>query len=423
MSNDEDARRHEKLYILHQNKFLKSRIMRRISAHLILDGHGRKFYRGILSLDDDGRILGITDTGGNLDEAEGIEFYSGILVPGFVNAHCHLELSHMGGTFLPGQGMMPFLAHVVGTRGSDVEYIRKAAERADLAMQKEGIIAVGDISNNDLSLEIKEQSRIHYHTFIEALGFSPARAEKAFQLAAGLRNMFQERGLRADIVPHAPYSASVDLLGLIAREADPSGSVLSIHNQETQAENELYQSGTGDLIRHLTQTLGIDTSFFKPTGRSALHYILEHLPADGHLLLVHNLFSGLSDIDLVAETRSPGKTWFVLCPGSNLFIQGRIPDFELFRGNGSQVCLGTDSLASNGSLSILAEMKIIQDATPGISLEELVGWSTLNGARALRIDDWAGSLEPGKKPGVNLLTGADITGEKLLAGTKVLKLV
>ena len=396
--------------------------MRKISAHFILDGLGRCYSKGILTIDAEGKILEIQDTGGNLDEAAGIEFYSGMIVPGFVNAHCHLELSHLQNIFKEGAGFMPFLSQVVKSSDNEPERIVKAAEIADLLMYKNGIIAVGDISNGDSVFNVKKSSKIDYYTFIETLGISPSRAEKSFGWAKTCLNKAELLGLKAGISPHAPYSVSKQLFEAIANEAVCADSILSFHSQESEEEDELYRTGSGKMISHFQENLAIDTSFFTPTGESALRSTLKRLPVQNNLLLVHNLFTKQADIDYIRSICTLENTWFVLCPGSNLYIQNRLPDLNLFRDNQLQICLGTDSLVSNHQLSILEEMKLIQSAQPDVTMDELIGWVSFNGSKALKINSWAGSIEVGKRPGLNLITGMDLAAKRLLPGSGVRKL-
>ncbi len=396
--------------------------MRKISAHLIMDGLGRCYSKGILTIDSDGTILAIQDTFGILEESAEIEFYSGMIVPGFVNAHCHLELSHLQNVFEEGTGFVHFLKQVVKNRNFEPDVVAEAAEIADFLMHKNGIVAVGDISNGTAAFEVKRDSAIDYYTFIETLGFSPSRAEKAFEWAKTCLDQARSFGLKAGICPHAPYSISKPLFDAISDEAARTGSILTIHNQESMEEDQLYQTASGGMINHLRENLSIDTTFFNPTGESALKSTLQLLPSLNNLLLVHNLFTNQLDIDFIKSVRELVKTWFVLCPGSNLYIQNRLPDIDLFRQNDLQICLGTDSLVSNHQLSILEEMKIIQAAHPDITINELIEWGTINGANALKIDEWAGSIEVGKHPGLNLLTELDLVEKKLLPETKVKKL-
>ena len=397
--------------------------MRRISAHLILDGRGNCYSKGILTIGQDGTILDVEDTGGILRESAEIEFFSGAIVPGFVNAHCHLELSHMQNSFQAGTGFVPFLKQIVTARTAEPDVIFRAAEKADILMNRNGIVAVGDIANGTSAFEVKQNSKIDYLTFIEALGFSPDHADKTFEWVKNCLDIAGTMGLKASVVPHAPYSVSTTLFNAISQEATLYGKVLSLHSQESTEEDELFLSGSGGLTDHLRENLGIDISFFIPTGESALRSTLKFLPSGNNLLLVHNLFTRESDLDYIDSVRNLDKTWFVLCPGSNLYIQNRLPDVRLFRKKSLQICLGTDSLASNHQLSILEEMTLLQVAFPEISMDELTTWSTYNGAKALQIDDWAGSIEVGKRPGINLLTGFDLTNKKLLPGTGVRKLI
>jgi len=397
--------------------------MRKLSAHYIITGTGAVLIKGIVILSDNGTVVDIIDTKGELEESSNVEFYSGVLIPGFVNAHCHLELSHLHNVFPEKTGLPGFLKNVIEHRNSEENNVINAAQKADFELLKNGVVAVGDISNTDSTFELKSRSKIVYHTFIETLGFSPLRAEKAFAWAQYCFDEAKSLGIRVSVVPHAPYSISKELFDKIGDFAEDQQSILSMHSQECSEEDDLYRSGDGAIIRHLTENLAIDLSFFKPTGKSALESVIDRLPKENKLLLVHNIRTNQKDIDLIAKTRSLNKTWFVLCPESNLYIEDRLPDIELFRQNKLQICIGTDSLSSNHQLSMLDEMKTIQAHFPSIPLSEIVIWATRNGAEALEMNDWAGTIEVGKRPGINLITGMDLQHLQLLPQSKVKKLI
>ena len=231
-------------------------------------------------------------------------------------------------------------------------------------MWENGISAVGDISNNQLTFPLKAFSRIHYQTFIEALGFSPDRAVSAFDWACTCLEEAKILGLAAAVVPHAPYSISRELFAKISELAEKEGSILSLHNQESPDEDDLYRSGTGEIANHLAENLQIDLSFFKPSGKSAISTVLGWLPSQNNLLLIHNVCTTKYDIAMISRRRGLHKTWFVICPNSNLYIGDRLPDIALFLENHLRICLGTDSLSSNRQLSILEEMKTIQKYFP-----------------------------------------------------------
>ena len=397
--------------------------MRKFSAHYIFTGTGKVLNKGIVTLTDQGIVTDIVDTRGELDESAGVEFYSGVITPGFVNSHCHLELSHLRDTFSEKSGLPAFLKYVNLQRNANPDFVIDQARKGDAELLKNGIVAVGDVSNTCATFPLKMQSKIAYHTFIEALGFSPLRAKKAFAVAYASFYEALNMGLSASVVPHSPYAISKELFEMIAAFASAENSILSMHSQECSAEDDLYILGTGDIHRHLTENLGLDLSFFRPTGHSALETVIGWIPGDNNLLLVHNVRTLQKDIDLIAQTRLLRKTWFVICPESNLFIEDRLPDIELFRENNLQICIGTDGLSSNTRLSILDEMKTIQTHFPGIPFGEVVMWATRNGAEALSMNEWAGTIEIGKRPGINLITGMNLQQLLLKPQSKVKRLL
>ncbi len=397
--------------------------MRKLSAHYIFTGTGAVLSKGIITLTDDGFVADLTDTNGELEEMAGVEFFSGVITPGFVNAHCHLELSHLRSVFPEKSGLPGFLKNVVEQRNLEENRVIEEACKADFELWKNGVVAVGDISNTTATFPLKSTSKIVYHTFIEALGFSPQRAEKAFSWAMHCYKEAQEQGLSASVVPHSPYAISKPLFDRISEFAENQGALLSMHSQESSDEDDLYFSGKGGIFHHLTENLALDLSSFQPTGKSALETVIGWLPKENNLLLVHNIQTRQEDIDLIENTRSLKKTWFVICPKSNLYIENRLPDFELFHKNKLQICLGTDSLASNRKLSVLEEMKTIQTHFPDLPFAEIIVWATRNGAQALRMDRWAGTIQKGMQPGINLITGMDLQHLQLQPHSKVKKLM
>jgi len=396
--------------------------VRKIAATYVFPGTTSPIKNGILVCDDEGTVIDILDRGDSFREEAGVEFYSGILTPGFVNAHCHLEFSHLHNKIEKHAGFSGFLEKINRLRDEPANK-EKAMQIADRKMWAAGIAAVGDVSNSDLSLSVKQKSRNYYHTFVEAFGFHPSRAERAFNKAAEVLESFQKADLSASIVPHSPYSVSQDLFEKVLNEARKNGGPFSIHNQESRAETELFLSGEGDIARHFTNNLKLDATHFKPTGKSSLQSILPFLPKENQLLLIHNTQTKKQDIEVLKQYRDLAKTYFVLCPNSNLYIENELPPIDLFRDEKLQICLGTDSLASNTELSILQEMLTVQQNFPETSLEELLSWACLNGAKALNIDDTFGTFEKGKKPGVNLITGIDFKTMKLTSNAKVKRLI
>jgi aminodeoxyfutalosine deaminase len=397
--------------------------VRKIAATYIFPGNQPPIKNGTLTCTPDGTILEISGNNEKISEQPGLEYYSGILVPGFVNTHCHLELSHLKGKIEEKTGIGGFVGQINQLRNQETENTEKAMQVADRKMWAAGTAAVGDISNSTLTMETKKISKIYYHTFIESFGFHPSRAERAFDIAQFVQFQFREKGLANCIVPHSPYSVSKLLFEKIKENAIIEKSILTIHNQESESESEFYNTGTGAIINHLQNNLGIDTSHWQPTGKSSLVSVLEYLPAENQLLLVHNTFTKKEDLDELRKIRSTENTFLVLCPNSNLYIENQLPPVPLFRDENLNICIGTDSLASNHELSVLAEMITLQLNFPEIKLEELIQWASINGARALQIDEKFGSFEAGKKPGVNLISGIDFKKMKLTEKSRIKRLI
>ena len=208
-------------------------------------------------------------------------------------------------------------------------------------------------------------------------------------------------------MPHAPYSVSEQLFTRIA--AHQNENILSIHNQESAAENELYQNKSGAFISFFKE-LGIDDSSFAASSKSSLKTYADWLSADTPTILVHNTFSTKEDI-LFAESKFK-KLFWCLCPNANLFIENCLPDIELLNQFAQNICIGTDSLASNHQLSVMSELQTIDQYFPTIGWEQLLRWATYNGACALKMEHEIGSIDPNKKPGL-VLINKDFSIEKL----------
>jgi len=397
--------------------------VRKLAATYLFPGNRPPLKNGFLLCEDDGTVVDLIDTGEQLREQAGLEYYSGILVPGFVNAHCHHELSHLKGKIPEKTGLGGFLSAINQLRNQEVKNQDEVMEKADFQMWNSGIVAVGDVSNSYISLNIKRKSKIYYHTFVEAFGFHPSRAEKAFAFAEFVESMFREFGLSASVAPHSPYSVSELLFQKIRQKALVENTILSVHSQESRDELAFFKDGSGGISRHIREILGIDISHWQPTGKSSLEFTLSHIPEKNPLLLVHNTFTSPEDIHLLIKQRDLKNTFLVLCPNANLNIENQLPPVSLFQKEKMNICLGTDSLASNHQLSVLQEMITLQKFFPEVTLQELVEWGCWNGAQALGLTDLLGSLEPGKKPGVNLISGVDLQGLKLTEKSKVKRLI
>ncbi|MBB2149857.1 amidohydrolase family protein [Pedobacter gandavensis] len=382
-----------------------------ISASYVYPVSSAPLEEGVIALDANGLILEILTAAEAVSKGiTDIKFYEGILVPGFVNTHCHLELSHLKGKIDKHTGLPGFVEQVIRQRQAKDEEVVDAMEIADRNMYAQGIVAVADISNQLISKEVKEISGIYYHTFIEAMGFNPGKAADIIEAAKIMKKAFQP--LNASIVPHAPYSVSDNLFNEIRKEGEVHQDLISIHNQETPEENEFFEYKSGSFLK-LYEFLGLNIDFFKATGRSSLQSYLPKLSPSLKTLLVHNTFSSSADLDF-AKANHPALYW-CLCPNANLYIENKLPALPLFLEAGVKITLGTDSLASNDQLSIVAEMRTLQQHFQ-LPLAQLLSWATINGAEFLGIEDRFGSLVPGKTPGINLLEYVEKDGEMWITG-------
>lgn len=341
-------------------------------------------------------IIPVTEAGDDVQQHEGL------LCPGFVNTHCHLELSHMKGLLPEKTGLVDFVTGVMQQRNFTPEKIQAAMAAAEAEMQENGIVAVGDICNTDHTIAQKAQSQLNWYNFIEVSGFVPQFAATRFQQALKTYHHFTEKlpaHQQAALTPHAPYSVSGDLFEQINQAS--AGKVISVHNQETPEEDAFFLDGISR-FRQLYTLLGADISFFEPAGCSSLQHWLPRVSLPASALLVHNTCTTEMDIRF-AQQLAAGRQqtlYWTLCPNANIYIEGRLPQVPLLRQYQCAITIGTDSLASNWQLSILSELQTLRTHFTDIPLAELLQWATLNGAQALRMHDKLGSFEKGKQPGI-----------------------
>jgi cytosine/adenosine deaminase-related metal-dependent hydrolase len=310
----------------------------------------------------------------------------------------------MKGKVDTGTGLIPFITSVVTQRNAASEAIAGAIERAEAEMLAGGIVALGDISNAPDTFVVKAKGRMRYYTFVELFDFlQEAGAEKAFSDWSAVYKQIQVApGSACALVPHAPYTVSKSLFQKINDFNEKSGITVSIHNQETPPENELFEKGSGAFYDFYSK-FNISLEHFRPTGKASIFYALEHLNPANRTLFVHNTLTTKTDIE-AAHAWSPNVFW-ATCPNANLYIENRLPNYRYFLDTNARMTIGTDSLTSNWQLSILEEMKTIARYQSYLPFETLLQWATLNGAQALGFDDTLGSLEVGKTPGVVLLQG------------------
>ena len=379
--------------------------MRRIASHKLLLPDGSLLPSPIVTIADDGRIAAV-ESCADIDRMEGVEFYAGLLLPEFVNAHCHLELSHLHGAIPRRCGFAGFARGMASVRGRFSDTERRDAAAAVMArMWNEGVAAVGDISNGETSFAAKAESSLRFRNWAEYFGLgSPDESP--------LRTLVERYG--AVMTPHSLYSVQDEPFRRICSADEGDDAPLSIHFLESRGERELFE-GRGELAEWYSER-GWECDF--------LHYgsparrLVGSVPAGRRVMLVHNCHLTQEDYDIISGHF--GKVWWCLCPRSNDYISGAEPPVELLRRNGADMCIGTDSAASNDELSMVAELKALRGRLP---LTEALTAATRGGAEALGFGDELGRIEVGRRSGLVLLTGVDFSTMTLRDDASVRRLL
>ena len=380
--------------------------VRRIAASYVYTLESGTIKNGFVEYDDaDGTIISTGEC------SEGDDIISGALVPGFVNAHCHVELSHLHGKFRKGTGMAGFIDQINELRDwagreTKIELTRRWMDK----MWNDGVSAMADISNDDSSFEVKKSHPLYTRTFLEVFGSEPEMCEGVMSDVMKLNETASAYGIDAAPTPHSCYTMSPQLLSASAAAGLKSG-FLSYHSQESQEEEDLLMTGTGAMYENRKRS-GMSTP--PVTGESSLKYFLDRLaaacpaPYDQNILLVHNVCLKQDDIDALKKVMK--NPYFAICPLSNIFIHNALPPVELMRKNGLAIAVGTDSLSSNDDLDMVKELACLHEAFPEVPMSEMLEWACLNGARFLGKEDELGSFAPGKRPGIVLVKDIDQDG-------------
>lgn len=387
---------------------------RKFKADRIFDGY--QFHQGkVLIINEDGIFDNIVT---EEEAGENIQMLDGILTPGLINCHCHLELSHLKDVIPPHTGLIEFLCSVVTKRDFSPEVIQQAITAAEKEMYDNGIVAVGDIGNTADTVDVKRKSQIRWQNFVEVLSFTDEKAEENiehYRKVAATFNTVHGSWImdnRTSLVPHAPYSISPKTFKLINQLT--KNQIISIHNQEHPAEDELYKTAGGEYLK-LFKIFGIEQSPFPVTGKSSIRSVLPYFNNGQTILLIHNTFMPEEDVIWANEyaTTNGLKLVYCLCINANLYIENKVPPIDLLMRHNCHIVLGTDSYSSNWQLSIAKEIEAIKRYFPHIPEETILQWATINGAKALGWQKELGSFEKGKKPGITFLNNNYSSSKKL----------
>jgi cytosine/adenosine deaminase-related metal-dependent hydrolase len=320
------------------------------------------------------------------------------VLPGLVNAHTHLELSHLHGQIPPAPSMPEWIRAMLAARiraAARPDLVREAAVRAAAGMRDNGIVLVGDISNSLASIAVLAGIGLGGVVFHEVLGFNAADPEALVRDAwakadRALADAAPRVPLAVSVVPHAPYSVSPALFATIAaaRRAAP----LSVHLAESAEELAFLRDGTGG-FRDLLEDLGSWTSTWTPPRLDPAAYLDDLGCLVPGLLVVHGVHVTDAALD---RLRTAGAT-LVVCPRSNAWVGAGLPPIARFYGSGVPVAIGTDSLSSSPSLSVFDELAELRRIAPEVSAASLLESATRVGAEALGLGAAFGTLAAGKR--------------------------
>ncbi len=353
-----------------------------LTARWVFPVAGPPLERGAVTVAGE-RILAVGPHG---SRSADVDLGNAAVLPGLVNAHTHLDLSGLRGRLPPGPDFTAWLRGVIAYRRGLAPEQVEANMRAGLAESvRHGTTLLGDISGMGLSWPALAEGPIRAVVFHEVLGLPKERARQAWATArAWVRAHPATTTCRPGLSPHAPYSVRRSLLRAAALLTARDGLPLAIHLAETRAELELLEQRQGPFVAFLQEVGAWD-----PGGLAkGPQEVIRRTAGPGNVLFAHGNYLGPSAL--------PPETTIVYCPRTHAAFGHAPHPFRAFLACGVRVALGTDSLASNPDLDVLAEARLLHRLYPDLGGDVILRMATLAGAEALGWADETGSLEAGK---------------------------
>ncbi|HVL65898.1 MAG TPA: amidohydrolase family protein [Vicinamibacterales bacterium] len=362
---------------------------------------------------EDARVAAVGSDADGVPEAAAAETVDGVILPGLVNAHTHLELSWMRDQVPPAPAMPQWVERLMALRRTVGHEPEEPIREAVLEVRASGTALVGDITNTFAAYEPLADSELSAAIFRELLGFAVDDPEVPIRAAQEqMQALTPMAWLRPSIVPHAPYSVSPALLRAIGEAA--GDAPLSIHLAESAEEVEFLERGEG-AWRDLLTRLGVWSESWRAPGVRPVDYIASLGLLTPRLIAVHCV--QLTDEEL-RRLAAAGAT-VVTCPRSNRWTGAGLPPVGRFYASGVRVAIGTDSLASVEDLNLFAELALIRELAPDVPACALIESATRHGADALGFGGELGTIERGKRAeliAVTLPAHVDDVEEYLVAG-------
>jgi cytosine/adenosine deaminase-related metal-dependent hydrolase len=381
--------------------------MRAVHADAVIPGDAAPIHDGAVVVGSRGEIVEVGSAADVLPRHAGVavERVRGAVLPGLVNAHTHLELSALRGQVPGGAGFVPWVEHMIGVRAEgQPEDDAAAIDQAIDELEAAGTVAVGEVTNTLAAVRGLARRGFVGCVFHEVFG---VEREPLEQRVAALPAMLEERvgeWPSADLAyapsPHTLYTTHHEVVRRLAQAARDGGVRVSLHIAEHAAERRYLEQGDGPVAAWYESRLKLRRDRLEWPGKSSV-FFADAIGALGpHVVAVHLTDARPDELELVARRGSP----VVLCPRSNLYIETKLPPLVALRAAGVAPALGTDSLASNASLDVLAEARALADRFPSVPARELVAMATYNGARALGRAD-VGRIAHGARPGLVAIDG------------------
>jgi aminodeoxyfutalosine deaminase len=384
------------------------------SADLIFPGDSPPFRDGWIQMEGDRIVATGSASGLPADAAAGdVRRFPGCaILPGLVNLHCHLELTSLHDRLDRGKPFPTWVQQLRGyTAGLDDENYRHAAQEGVRQLLAGGCTTVLDVGNTGNALPVLAAGPLRAYACVETLGIDPGLAEHRFQtaVARAAKTPSTDRFFPG-VAPHAAYSTSPDLLRKLIAWQQTRGLPVTIHAAESREETECFATSTGPLADYCRR---IYPAAPRHTGATPIRWLEANGALPDGALIIHGNTLDDADMDILARRRAT----VVHCPSSHKFFgHPRFP-YEALRERGINVGLGTDSLASGDSLSMLEQMRLFAENHPDVPVEEIVAMATINGARALGLSD-VGLLKAGWRTdfiAVQTETGTPASGAHLLS--------
>jgi cytosine/adenosine deaminase-related metal-dependent hydrolase len=379
-----------------------------IHADAVVPGDAEAIRDGAVVVDERGAVLEVGNAGDVLPRHAGapVERVRGVLLPGLVNAHTHLELSALRGQVPGGAGFVPWVEHMLALRAEvEPEHDLEAIERGVDELVAFGTVAVGEVTNTLSAVRALARRGLVGCVFHEVFGVERAPLEKRVELLPRIVEEQVGSWPSADLsyapTPHTLYTTHPEVTRRVLREARDRGVRASLHVAEHAAERRFLERGDGPVADWYESRLKLPRDRIATPGKSPIELADELGALAPHVVCVHLTDARSEELALVALRGPP----VIFCPRSNLFIETKLPPLLAARAAGIMPGLGTDSLASNASLDVLAEARALADRFPTVPALELVRMATWAGACALGRGD-IGRIARGARPGLLAIDGA-----------------